>query len=431
MADPFAPALNLVSAATPGESVDVLVTWIGGVTLLRYRVAIARRRAHSPLERRAAFLVSALAALLLMRGFAWLRPDQRWLGSLMIVPAALLPLAMALFVEGLLRRHLPTPMKWLAVAATAVAVAASLTSLVVGRDSNAASAVLLVALLATMAALLVILARRDRASLSRAENALVRACMLVALLGIPLVATDFRFVLGNPPARLGTLASLLFCFTLLRRTEERGQLRRWARDVLRLVWRAAVVCALLLLALRTAPRDLLFPLGVLATTLVIAMAIHDRITDLRVHGTDSVLLRWLAREPATSMAQFQRELRHLPLTADALVIAGADLAPYHHDAVRAVLAAPRVQTLAFLREVRDALRDTPAHALAARGADELTDLLERSGTTHVALVRDEPLALLLANIPELPGHEDARVVLAAVVRHGQLAAWDDVHGSAA
>jgi len=254
----------------------------------------------------------------------------------------------------------------------------------------------------------------------------------VALLGIPLVATDFRFVLGNPPARLGTLASLLFCYTLLRRTEDRGQLRRWARDVTRLVWRAAVVCALLLLALRTAPRDLLFPLAVLATTLVVAMAIHDRIADLRLHGADPVLLRWLSRAPTTSMAQFQRELRHLPLTADALVIGAADLAPYHHDAVRAALSShEQVHTLAALRAGRDAPRDTPAHALCASGADELTDLLERSGMTHVALLRAEPLALLLANIPELPGHEDAGVALAAVVRHGQLAAWDEPAGAAA
>jgi hypothetical protein len=414
--------LSVLTARTPGESVDVLVTWVGGITLLRYRLAIARRHAHSPLERRAAFLVSALAALLLMRGVSWLHPDRPWLGSIILLPAALLPLAMTLFTEGLLRRHVPRPMKWLAVAATIVATGAALAALFTGRDDLAPSAVLLVALLTTISALSYLLARRDRASLSRAENGLVRACLLVALIGIPLVATDFRFVLGNPPARLGTIAALLLCYTLLRRSEERGQLARWGRDVARLLWRAAAVCALLLVALRTAPAELLFPLGVLATTLVIALAIHDRISDLRLHGADPVLLRWLARAPATSLVQFQRELRHLPLTSDALVVEEADLEPYNHDALRIVLAGrEQVQTLAQLRASRPVGRADEGRALAVRGADELTDLLERSSMTHVALVTSHPLRLLLANIPELPGHEDASIALAAVVRHGQLA----------
>jgi hypothetical protein len=273
-----------------------------------------------------------------------------------------------------------------------------------------------------MAALSWILARRDAASLSRAENGLVRACLLVALIAIPLVATDFRFVFGNPPARLGTIGALLLCYTLLRRSDERGQLARWARDVARLLWRAAAVCALLLVALRTAPAELLFPLGGLATTLVIALAIHDRISDLRLHGADPILLRWLARAPATSLVQFQRELRHLPLTSDALVIEEGDLAPYHRDALRTVFdGREQVQTLAQLRTSRRLPGTDERRALAIRGADELTDLLERSGMTHVALVTGDPLRLLLANVPELPGHEDASIALAAVVRHAQLA----------
>jgi hypothetical protein len=38
--------------------------------------------------------------------------------------------------------------------------------------------------------------------------------------------------------------------------------------------------------------------------------------------------------------------------------------------------------------------------------------------THVALLGDAPLCLLLANVPELPGAEDAELALAAVIRHG-------------
>lgn len=409
--------LDLITAATPGESVDVLVTWIGGITLLRYRLAIRRRREHGVLERRASFLVSALAMLLVLRGFSWLRPNAVWLGVAMLIPATLLPLAMTLFAEGLLRRHMPRWVKWLAVFTSGTAFLAALARGASLIDDPAVSVILLIALAVQMTVLGAMLAMRDTTSLSRAENGLVRACLLVTLIGVPLAITDFRFVLGWPAARMGTIGALLFCYTLLRRPEERGQLRRWLRDVARLVMRAVAACLLLLVALRGAPAEMLEPLFVLATTLVVALAIADRLGET-AGRSENELLRWLARPPAESLPAFQRELRHLPLTADALVIGEEDLAQYHHDALRGVLRGRGVvQTLAALRVEREAVGEH--HALAARGADELTDLLERTGMTHVALLSAEPLYLLLANVPELPGHEDAAIALAAVVRHGQ------------
>lgn len=413
--------LGALTAGTPAESIDVLSTWVGGIAVLRYRLAIGRRREHSPLERRAAFLISAIAALLIIRGFSWLRPDQRWLGTVMLAPAALLPLAMTLFVEGLLRRHMPRWVKWLATLATLLALVGALGALFTGRDSDAASGVLLVCLVISMVVIVAMMALRDRQSLSRAENGLVRACMLSALIGLPLAATDFRFIFGWPPARLGTIGALLFCYTLLRRHDERGLLARWWRDVAILVVRAAIVCVLLLLALRTAPPGLLFPLGALATTLVLAMAVNDRIAEPPHHGSGAALLRWLAREPATSLAQFQRELKHLPLTADALVLGPEDLAPYDHDALRAALSMRGAAH--SITELRTRRADS-ANERAARGADELTDLLERSGMTHAALLAEHPLRLLLATVPDLPGSEDAALALAAVARHGQLAALE-------
>lgn len=425
-----ADLLDLVTAATPAESVDVLVTWVGGVTIARYRMAIARRHIHSPLERRASFLVSVLAVLLLVRGVAWLRPDIRVLGTLMIAPAALLPMAMTIFVEGLLRRHVPRAMKWLALGATSAALGADVLTYATQSDDRWASGILLGALVVTMTALTVLLARRDTASLSRSENGLVRACLVVALVGLPLLVTDFRFVLGAPPARLGTLSALLFCYTLLRPTQERGRLVRWVIDVARLVWRAALACTLLLVALRTAPRELFFPLGVLATTLVMSLAIHDRISHLRVHGANPGILRWLARPPVASMEEFQRELRHLTLTADALVVTSKDLTAYNQDALRGALAGrDRAHTLAEVTRDR-ALGASERGALAMRGSDELSDLLERARMTHVVLLCRDPLSMLLANVPELPGHEDASIALAAIARRAPTTARSAHAGSA-
>lgn len=409
--------LDALTANTPAESVDVLVTWVGAATLIRYLVVIGRRHERSTLERRASFLIGVLAALCLIRGFSWLRPEDRWLGVLTLVPGALIPLALTLFAEGLLRRHMPVWIKGLGVALTLVALLTDIASGVLGKRDVVANYTLVVAQLLTMVVLGVALARRDKATLSRAENALVQSCLFVTLLGIPLAVTDYRFLLGFPPARLGTLAILLFCYTLVRRPDEHVGLGRWARDLARLVVRAGVVCVVILLALRNAPRALLFPQFVLAAAVVIAFRIEDRLAQVNARRNGAALLRWLARPPARSQEEFARELHHLPLTADALLLDEADLAPYDHDALRSALASGRpVRSLPQLRSARDAHGGAVRHALSARGADELTDLLERSDMTHVALVTTTPLRLLLVNVPALPGAEDAEVALAAVVR---------------
>jgi hypothetical protein len=412
--------LDMVTARTPAESVDVLVTWVGAVTLLRYRFALRRRRERSTLERRTEVLVTVLAMLFLLRGFAWINPGVRWLGALMLLPATLLPLAMTLFVEGLLRRHVARWIKWLAVGATTVATVGAIGLRSLSDTDPRPNFILLAALLVTMSVLGVVVERRDRASLSRGENGLIRAIMLVTLLALPLVATDFRFDLGWPTPRLGTIGTLLFCYTLLRRPQEHAHLLWWARDVGRLLLRAAVVCLMLLIALRTAPSELFAPLFALATALVLALAIGERLPHANASRTEGALLRWLARPPARSLQAFVRELHHLPLTADALVIEEQDLAMYDHAALCATLGTGRpVHSLARLREERAV--STGSRALAARGADQLTDLLERTQMTHVALLSTRPLRLLLANLPELPGTADAELALGAVVRHGQLA----------
>ena len=358
--------------------------------------------------------------LFFLRGFAWINPGVRWLGAAMLLPATLLPLAMTLFVEGLLRRHVSRWIKWIAVGATTMAATTTIVVRALSADDPRPNYVLLASLLLMMGVLGVVVERRDRASLSRSENGLVRAILLVTLFALPLVATDFRFDIGWPTPRLGTIGTLLFCYTLLRRPQEHVRLGWWARDVGRLLLRAGVVCLLLLIALRTAPRELLAPLFALATALVLAAAIADRLTQTNVSRTEVALLRWLARPPATSLHGFVRELHHLPLTADALVIEAQDLVMYDHGALCAALATGKpVHSLARLREERAV--STERRAAAARGADQLTDLLERTEMTHVALLSNRPLRLLLANIPELPGAADAELALGAVVRHGQLA----------
>jgi hypothetical protein len=401
-------------------TVDVLVTWIGAAVVLRYFWTLTKRREQSPIERRTRFLLGVLGLMLFLRGFVWLLPETRWLAVLSLVPATLLPLAMTVFVEGLLRRHVPAWAKLLSVTATAVAFGANLMrGFTRPQTPWHLSAILLGSLLVTMLALTGILALRDRTSLSRAENSLVRACLLLALVSLPLVATDFHFESWSP-VRVGTLGPLLLCYTLLGRQHENERMR-WGRDVGRLVVRAALACGVVVIALPTPSAQVLIPVFALGVTLVVGFAVLDRLRDAETTTRETQLLTWLAREPAHSLRQFARELRHLPLTADALLLHENDLAPYDGLALaRALDGRFPVQSLGRLR-ARGAGERPIADSREARGVDELIDLLERNGMTHVGLLDESPLRLLLVHVPELPGAREAERALAAVLRRGQHA----------
>ena len=392
--------------------VDVLVTWIGAVALARYTWVLDGTVARSPLERRARFLLGAMAMLLFVRGFSWLVPESRVLALLTFLPVSLLPVAMTVFAEGLVRRHAPRWIKWLAAASTVVAFIANLLRLVTHdpRDFSMIGFVVLGGLVVTLAALGVMLARTDRASLSRSENALIRVCAVVAVIALPLAVTDFRFDLGAPVVRMGTLGALTFCYSLLRRPQE-NTVTRWLADVGRLVARALLITGLIAVALRTFEGDVLVPFAVLAAALVLAFSVWDRLRRVESRGGENDLLAWLAREPPATAAHYAAELRTLPLTADAVVVEGEALARYDAaNVARAFLPGSVVTSLSRLRMLRES--DSPR----ARGADELADLLERHAATHVGLLSARPLRLLLVTSPELGGDPDVDLVLSTVVR---------------
>jgi hypothetical protein len=378
---------------------------------------LATRPGRSLLESRARFLVGMLAALLFVRGFAWLLPNHRWLDWLVFVPVSLLPIAMTLFAEALLRRHAPLWLKTLATGLSAAAFVANCARLGVQDAARRSTidAVLLGAVIVTMLALAWLLLRRDRASLSASENSLVRVCAVLAAIGLPLSVTDFRTAFGAPPVRLGTLGALLLCYSLLRAPDEGTELRGWLRDLGRLLVKAFVACVFVVVALGTANAAFVVPLSALAVALLLAFSILDRLRDASASTTRNDLLRWLGRASPRSASEFVAELAALPLTSDATVIECADLAAYYSDGLVRTFSKRVVYSLAELRRVRD------ADANDARGADELTDLLERRGATHVALISRSPVRLLVATLPELGYADETALALTAVARRAERA----------
>ena len=397
---------------------DVAVTWLGAFGAVLFLRTARRAGATSGLQPRAQLLMGVFAAMLIIRGFAWMWPDRDWLGVVFHVPATLQPLALAVYVEGLLRRHLPLGVKRLAAGATAIAFVGNI---VTGIADNAEwrvtfSIVFMAALLVTLMALGIVLLRRDRSTLSGSENALIRDNIVLALIGLPLAATDFRDSLHLLPVRMGTIVVLMLAFILLsppQSNTSRGPLLAAVRLVTWGIAGAAVIA--LVLGVEST-------VGVIATVvvcvaLVLLVGITYRARDIARGADIDWLLRWLGRPTPATSAEWERELRQLPLMADAIIVGERDLGAYHLDAVRQIVeqAGPVISRAAL----RAAQPDRSGQAALA--ADELADLLERNEASHIGVLGLRPLRLALVTLPEVAGARGSELALAAIMRHGPAA----------
>lgn len=396
--------------AADAVAIDVLVTWIGALGAASYLLHIVRNPSRSPLERRAVLLLGVLTVLLLVRGFSWLGPDLR-LTRLTFAAATLLPLAMALFVEGLLRRHLPRPAKLLAAGSSAFFFVMNL------APARWREAVLPhgfpAVLLATMALLGTFLLARRRDTLSPAENRLVSGCLLAILAGLPMAASDFRLELGFPPQRWGAVGVLLFVYTLVHLA--RLHRRAVTRD---LGWLAVQALLLSGMAALLSPR----PTAVWAHTLPVAaatvflFAIWERLRGAGARQSREGLLRWLADAPTGSPGALEGWLRRYPLTEQHLLLGPEELRAYHAGSLAALFGTSRTCSGAQFRQIGP---DAPRAAQDA--AEQMADILERYEMTHACLLSTDPLHLLLVNLPEISGNRDAELELEVIQRQASLA----------
>ena len=393
-------------------AIDVLVTWTGAVGVASYLLHILRNPSRSPLERRAVLLLGVLTVLLLVRGFAWMQPDVR-LNRLTFAAATLLPLAMALFVEGLLRRHLPRPAKLLAAGSSAFFFAmnlgpAALRELLLFR-------VFAGVLVGMMALLGYFLLSRRRDTLSPAENRLISGCLLTVLACVPMAASDFRLELGFPSQRWGAIGVLLFVYTLVDLSRLPQQVAWRLRELGWLALQAVLLSGMAAL-LSPEPSTVWAHALPLAAAVVLLFAIWERLRNAAAMQRHEHLLRWLAHAPAGSRDALVRWLRHYPLTEQHLLLGPEELRAYEAESLSALFGQSRTCSGARFRQIGP---DAPRQAQEA--AEQMADILERYEMTHACLLSTHPLHLLLVNLPEMGGNRDAELELEVIQRHASLA----------
>lgn len=395
-----------------GVSLDVAITWTGAAGCAWHLYSL-RHASQSRSVAAVRFLLAVLLGLLLLRGFAWLS-GAAWLGRVSLAMAAMLPLAVTLFVEHVLRRHHPLWLKVTALGATVVLFTMNLAA----GPGDAGRLLLAFACTVTGVVLANALAlwRYRQAGLGQGEERVAQALLLVGLLAAPLALTDFRTHTGLGSVRLGAIGALLFSYVMLGSVVHTHGSGEWAARFAGLLMAALAFSGLLALAahgIEPGPwwTNTLggWPLAY-AALLLVAVYVTGRTT--RSSSMESAFLGWLQGVPLRSRADFIAALSRAPDAATHVVLGQADLRG--HDArilARVDHGGTPVASLDRMRMLV-AARDTAL----AEAAEQWVDLLEGLQMTHGFVVALDPATVVLVRLPATTSPAAAEQRL-AVVRH--------------
>lgn len=201
-----------MTGLSPELIADSVVTLASLIGLALFAQVLRMQRPRTIVTNRFLFAIQVVAALLAIRLVQWLTGVD-WIGRLTFAVAGLVPLAMLLVAEALLRLHAPLALKvWAAGGAVFFALVA-----VVARTDHGLLALISLAVFQVIAfvALTIFVMGRDRQSLSIAENTMIDRLSLSLVLIVPLAMTDFRTPFLDLPVRLSGIAILAMCWLVL------------------------------------------------------------------------------------------------------------------------------------------------------------------------------------------------------------------------
>jgi hypothetical protein len=375
---------------------DVVVTWLGAVGTGLYVSFLWQRSSPTAFTRAVLFLLVCTFTILALRGFYWMSGSSA-LGRVVFAAASLLPLAITLVTEQLLRRHHPLLLKLVAAGATVLFQVLNLFFNLATSDALLIAFAMCLALVVLANAVLLLAA--DPAELAANEQRQARAVLIAALLAAPLVVTDFREQLAAIPVRLGAIGALMLVYVLLHGVDST---RVGRRLLARLVFSLAAACVLAL-AFGAATQGIGAPLyeatvrGLpVAHAWVLLTMIFVRIASVSSRDSGQRFLRWLLLARLESAEAFLRSLKRLPQTEEHIVLAAEDLRGYTVDLM-----------LKLEQGRREPVSLGVARALAREGAaqdveaaEQIVDLLERHEMTHVLVITAEPPLVVLLNLPQ-------------------------------
>lgn len=411
---PPVPGQDTWLMPTDGALAEALVSWIGAWPTLAYLLALRRQPAPTSLEQRLMLMLACFTVLLMVRGFWWLDLGDLF-GVLTFVPATVLPLAVFLYTEGLLRRHLARWAKLVVLLGSGTFALLNLAGqLHRHREAIVAFGVFIVTV---QTVLLGRLFFRDRSDLSAVENRLVDGTAIAIALVVPFLLTDLLRDLGAPVARVGTVGVLVLIFALMRFGEKRGRRTAVLKETLGALLLGLGAAGVHLAVVPATDMSSLARSFALMATIVLLLLIRQRLQASALRERGATLMRVLAKADTRSLADFLRVLDHLPLFAGYRLLRGDDLAVYEWQRVPKVFG-PAGRRVVGLSRLRTRARRGTERALFH--AEQLIDLMEQDRMTHACLIRERPPILLCVRVPQAGEERVALTVLRLVRRVAEL-----------
>ena len=183
-------------------------------------LGLRHKGARDPILHRFLFGAQVMALLYLGRLMLDLTGAGAW-RILVLIGAGLVPMALLLITEGLLRRHAPKWIKGGVMFGTALAMLSAFWFSESIDPARAWALWAFQALAFVLAGGMVIF--RDRKSLSATENRAIRWIGLTLILFLPFAALDFAAPVWSLPLRPSALAVLVFCWLTLGLSRRRGR----------------------------------------------------------------------------------------------------------------------------------------------------------------------------------------------------------------
>jgi len=360
------------------HAAQTLLDGLSALTLTVAALGVARQ--VSPLRSRLIFALGGLAVFFAARAAfeagLWQRLDvvQR------AIPC-LLPLAALLLSEGVLRRHAPALLKLWIVAGGLTAL--GLAFLAGGQEI--ASEGLGAYVVASLAACTVMLLARNRASLSRQENANVSALVAAGLLVTAASVSDF---LPNAAIGLSGVGAASVAFALAAAPASRRDAQRVVLEFLALAAMAIAVATALSYILEFPPlAETIRLAGILLSALLAAGVVVSAVRARSGTG-EAEFSTALVQADTTSLDRFLDGLADQPLLRGMRLAGDAETADYDAAGLAAALLTRPVWSQAALS------------TLADRPREELADLMSRHDATHAVLASSQPLRIALLTLPD-------------------------------
>lgn len=394
----------MIAAATIMTQLFLSCAALVGLFVLQS--VLVRRDPWDPINRRFLFgvrvtmMLFAGRALMILTGIEAFR-------ILVLLAAAIIPLAVLILTEGLLRRHAPPVIKVVLGGGAVVFAFAAL------WYSDSIDPARLFALLGfqllgfVLSGWLVV--TRDKESLTASENAMVVRLGLSLVLFIPLAAGDFLLLYIGLPIQFSALGVLILCWLAVGLGRPYLGHRATLVNLGVMVGAAVLVGSMIGFFAQLGRDGFLLTIAAIMTTLFVVAILNDA-RALRLEEQSLGLLRGMATVPTEDPMRFLRDLQDHPLVEGAVVVSEESLVGLDEEVLRAIFRAAPV------------LRRNDPPQLGAVADDHIAYLFTRYAATHVMLAMPHPLVLVALSLPSLGASPSAELELQVVQRMAALMA---------